>query len=487
MSVTVLAGFVLWGAAAPSHMSQTSSAMLDWMIANFSWFYMFATTIYVGFCFYLAFSSHRKIKLGKQDSEPAYSFFSWIGMLFAAGMGVGLVFWGVAEPISHYASPPPGIEAETDQAAKAALKYSVFHWTIQPWAIYAIIGMAIAYFKFRKGRAGLISHAFHPLIGDRVNGPAGKVINIIATLATAIGIATTFGLSAMQVSGGLSEVFGTPNNSASQMVVIAVVGILFMAAVMKGLDKGIRMLSNANLGLAAVLLAAVIVLGPTIFILDNLASTLGNYLRDYLSLSLEVNPYANSGWQGQWTIFYWAWLIAWSPFVGTFIARVSRGRTIQEFILGALLFPALLGAVWFVAFGGTAIHLQMFQGANLAEPAQKNAEVALFIMLDQLPLGTVLSVLGLLLITIFFATSAASATYVLGMLSSKGTLNPRKSTQTVWGLLIAGTAAILLLSGGLEALQAVAVVTALPFAVLILMICISLGIELRRESKRHSD
>ncbi|RCW62566.1 glycine betaine transporter [Saliterribacillus persicus] len=447
----------------------------------FSWFYMLATTIFVLTCLYLAIGPYRHLKLGPPDSKPDYSFFSWLGLLFAAGMGVGLVFWGVAEPVLHYMEPPPGYEAESEAAAEAALKYSVFHWALQPWGVFAIIGLTMAFFKFRKKRPGLISHAFYPLIGDKANGPLGKVINIFATLATAVGVATTFGLSAMQVSGGISEVFGTPNNITSQLIIIAIITVLFLISALSGVDKGIRYLSTSNIIIAGVLMILVLFLGPTVFLLESFTTTVGQYLGEYIPLSLSLDPYGDDYWFGDWTIFFWAWVIAWGPYVGTFIARISRGRTIREFVLGVLFVPALLGAIWFSVMGGTGLHMQVNEVVDIAGKAQENEELAFFLMLGNLPLGTVLSILGILLIAIFFITSADSASYVLSVLSSKGTLTPRKITKLAWGLLISVTAAILLLSGGLEALRAMAIIAALPFTVIVLVMIVSLIKGLRQE------
>ncbi|WP_170031966.1 BCCT family transporter [Alteribacillus bidgolensis] len=483
VSFSIVAVFVLWGAFFPNLLSQVTNTGLNWVMNQFSWFYMLVTTLFVGVCLYLAFGPYRHIKLGKKDGEPDYSFFTWLGLLFAAGMGVGLVFWGTAEPVLHYIDPPPGYDPKTEAAAEAALTYSVFHWALQPWGVYAIIGLTLSFFKFRRQRPGLISHAFYPLIGKKADGPAGKIINIFATLATGIGVATTFGLSAMQVSGGLSEVFGTPNNHISQLVIIAVITVLFMVSAVSGVDKGIRYLSITNLIIAAVLLAAVLLLGPTIFLLESFTTAAGQYIENYVTLSLSLDPYSDGAWRGEWTIFFWSWVIAWGPYVGMFIARISRGRTIREFIFGVLFVPALLGALWFTVMGGTALNMQIVEGFDIANQAEKSEEVAFFIMLGNLPIGLVLNLLGLLLITIFFITSADSASYVLSVLSSKGTLNPKAITKLAWGFLISITAAVLLLSGGLEALRAVAIIAALPFAIIILAMIVSLIKALREEVK----
>ncbi|TLS38923.1 BCCT family transporter [Pseudalkalibacillus caeni] len=474
---------VLWGLVFPDNLSLTMKTTLNWINHTFGWFYMLVDTLLVGFALFLAFGPYRHIKLGEPDSKPAYSYFSWLGMLFAAGMGVGLVFYGVAEPILHYVNPAPGIKARTQEAAESALTYSVFHWGLQPWAVYTIIGLTLAYFGFRKKSPSLLSSAFEPLLGEKVKGPIGKGINIVATLATIIGVSTTFGLSSMQVSGGLNEVFGLPNTPVTQLVVIAVVTVLFMISALSGVNKGIRYLSMTNLGIAGFMLLFVLITGPTVFLLKNFITATGQYLGDYLQLSLSFSPYDNEDWRGKWTMFFWAWGLAWGPFVGAFIARVSKGRTIQQFVLGVLLVPSLLGAIWFVVFGGTALHMQIYDHIEIAAQAKKHVETALFATLEQLPFGTILSFLGLLLISIFFVTSADSATYILSVFSSKGTLHPKKLVKIIWGSLISGIAAILLLSGGLEALQSAAIASALPFAVVIIAMSVSITIALKNDLK----
>ncbi|WP_088009099.1 BCCT family transporter [Indiicoccus explosivorum] len=481
ISLLIIATVVLWGVFATDQFSRVTTAGLHWITEELGWFYVMTTALFVILCLYLAFGKYRHIKLGDDDSKPEYSFISWIGMLFAAAMGVGLVFWGTAEPIDHYVNPPPGVEPRTAEAAQAALKYSFFHWGITPWAIYAIVGMAIAYFEFRKDRPSQISSAFYPLIGKRAGGTSGMAINIIATVATAIGIATTFGFSAMQLSGGLSRVFGTPNNVTVQLIIAGTVGVLFLGVVFAGIDKGMRVLSNVNLGLAALLMLAVFILGPTVSLIEDFFVALGSYIEDFAYMSLEMYPFRNTDWQAEWTLFYWGWLISWAPFVGMFIARVSKGRTIREYIFGALILPALLGGLWFVVFGGTAIRLEKSGAADIASLTEGHPELALFALLEHLPLGFVLSLLSLVLIGIFFITSAVSATYVLGVLSAKGTLHPAKKIQAIWGVAIIGIAATLLLSGGLNALQAAAVIVALPFAVILLFMAWSLVKALRSE------
>ncbi|WP_251047531.1 BCCT family transporter [Planococcus sp. ISL-110] len=429
ISFSIVIILVLAGVFIPEVLQQWSSATLSWVQKSFSWFYMLVMTFFVIMALFLGFGPYRKMRLGKPDEKPEYSFYTWIGLIFAGGMGVGLVFYGTAEPILHYINPPPGTEAETVEAARTSLQYSAFHWALQPWAVYATVGLAIAFIKFREGYPVLLSQAFRPLIGDRVDGLAGKVINIIAVITTAIGVATTFGLSALQVSGGISEVFSIPNSTATQLIIIAVISVLFMISALSGVNKGIRYLSMINLALAGLLLLAVLFLGPTAFLFENFTTAIGSYLGNFLELSLTLAPYSDEGWFGEWTIFFWAWGISWAPYVGTFIARVSRGRTIQEFIIGVLAVPSLLGILWFTVFGGTAIDMQINGVADIAGPSRENQELALFLMLQNLPGGLILSIMALLLIVIFFITSADSASYVLSTLTSSGAIRPSKAVH----------------------------------------------------------
>ncbi|TAA73058.1 BCCT family transporter [Planococcus salinarum] len=485
VSFTIVIALVLAGVFMPETLQQWSNATLSWVKKSFSWFYMLVMTFFVFMALFLGFGPYRKMRLGKPDEKPEYSFYTWIGLIFAAGMGVGLVFYGTAEPILHYINPPPGTEAETREALRTSLQYSAFHWALQPWAVYSVVGLAIAFSKFREGRPILLSQSFHPLIGDRVDGFAGKLINIVAVITTAIGIATTFGLSALQVSGGMSEVFPVPNTTATQLIILAVISVLFMISALSGVNKGIRYLSMINLAIAGLLLLAVIILGPTALLFENFITAVGGYLGNYLELSLTLAPYSDEGWFGEWTIFFWAWAISWAPYVGTFIARVSRGRTIQEFIIGVLAVPSFLGILWFTVFGGTAIDMQINGVADIAGPTTENQELALFLMLQNLPGGFILSIMALLLIAIFFITSADSASYVLSTLTSSGAIRPSKAVRLAWGILIAATAASLLLSGGLQALQSVAIIAALPFSIIIVILAFSLIKGLKRDKKRE--
>ncbi len=409
ISALLVALFVIWGAFSPASLQAKADQGLSWMIENFGWFYMLSTAFFVLFVIVLAISPFGKLRLGRDDERPQYSWYTWIGMLFAAGIGVGFVFWGVAEPVLYYVDTPVGYISETPQAAAAGLRYGVFHWALHPWAIFSIVGLTLAYVQFRKNQPALISSAFFPVLGQRIHGWAGRSIDILAVIATCTGVATTFGLSALQITGGLSYISPIPNNFITQVIVIAIVTFLFIVSALSGVDKGIKILSNINLAVAGLLLLFVISVGPTIFIAENFVSTLGGYITNLASMSLTMTPFLESEWLGKNTIFFWAWHISWAPFMGIFIARISRGRTIREFMAGVLLVPSLLAIIWFTAFGGTALNLEISGAAPIAELVMTNVEQALFATLGELPFSLLTSIVAVILITIFFITSADSA------------------------------------------------------------------------------
>ncbi|MCL7747164.1 BCCT family transporter [Halalkalibacter alkaliphilus] len=485
ISAIIVGLFVLWGAVSPGSLDRAAGHGLSWMLDNFGWFYMLVTAFFVLFVIVLAISPLGSMRLGKPGEKPQYSWYSWIGMLFAAGIGVGFVFWGVAEPVLYYFDTPSGFTPETPEAAVAGLRYAVFHWALHPWAIFSIVGLTLAYVQFRKDRPALISSAFYPIIGERVHGWLGKSIDILAVIATCTGVATTFGLSALQITGGLSYISPVPNTVATQVIIIAIVTFLFMFSAAKGVDKGIKRLSNINLAVAAILLLFVIIVGPTLFIAESFVTTLGGYITNVASMSLTMTPFIESAWLGTNTIFFWAWHIAWAPFMGIFIARISRGRTIREFMAGVLVVPSILAIIWFTAFGGTALSLEIAGAAPIGDLVMNNVELALFATLGELPLSTITSFIAVILILIFFITSADSASYVLGAMTSHGSLNPSLFSKMLWGVLIAGTAAVLLISGGggLSALQTASIIAALPFAIIMTIMIISVLIMLGRDYK----
>ncbi|MFP7487857.1 BCCT family transporter [Priestia filamentosa] len=477
--------FVIWGAWAPHNLDLVSSSIQSFLTDKFGWLYILSVAIFLIYSIYLIFSPYGKMKLGKQDDRPEYSRLTWFAMLFSAGMGIGIIFWGSAEPLVHFASPPQA-EPETQEAAIKALRYSVFHWGLQTWGIYTIIALSIAYFKFRRGVTGVISATFQPLLGDKVNGSIGKLIDIIAVFATIFGVATSLGLGASQIGGGLAFVTDIENTMTTKFIIIIIVTVLFMISAWSGISRGIKYLSNLNIILAVVLLLLTIVIGPTRYILDTFLSTTFSYIKHLPKDSFAINP-ANSEykqWIKDWTIFYWAWFIAWSPFVGTFIARISKGRTIREFISGVLFIPTLFCILWFVVFGGGSLY-QELEGINTGLTELANEE-ALFGMLSSLPFGTVTTILAVLLIGTFFITSADSATFVLGMQTTNGSLNPPNTVKLSWGIIQAATASVLLASGGLGALQTASIISAFPFIFILLIMIVSLNKALREDLQKYN-
>jgi glycine betaine transporter len=480
LSAGVILAIVLWGLIAPAALLSVFGQALTYITHDFGWLYLWVVLGLVIMAGYLAFSRYGNLKLGAEDDEPEFSAAAWFAMLFAAGMGIGLVFWGVAEPISHYGAPPPGILANTPEAANAAMRYSFFHWGLHPWAVYSIVALAIAFFQFRRGGAALVSTSIEALPW-RFAKKSALLVNVLAVIATAFGVAASLGIGALQINSGLSALFGLPVNNTSQVAIIAVTTALFITSAVTGVTRGIKWLSTINLLLAAALALAIFVLGPTVAIIDTFTNTLGSYLSEFVRMSLRMTPFREDAWVGGWTIFYWAWWVSWSPFVGLFIARVSRGRTIREFIVGTVLAPTLAAFVWFSIFGGTALHLEIWQGVPLAEAVKADVSTALFTMFNALPFGLLMSGVATVLVMVFFVTSGDSATLVLGIMSTGGNPNPPNRVKVIWGLLVAGIAISLLLAGGLKAVQTATIVFALPFTGVILLMAFSLWRAVRED------
>jgi len=495
ISLAIIIAFILWGVINHEHLYAVASNVQNFLQIRFGWFYLLSATIILIFVIYLAFSKYGNIKLGKEDDEPEYSTFSWLAMLFSAGMGIGLVFWGVAEPVSHFFNPATG-NPETAQAAADALRYTFFHWGLHPWGVYALIALTLAFFKFRRDAPGTISATFQPILGDRTEGPIGKTIDIIAVFATVFGVATSLGLGAIQINGGLSYLNSNiPNAISTQLIIIAGVTILFTLSALSGIGRGIKWLSNANIVLAILLMLFFLFTGPTTFLLDFLTTTVGTFIQYFPEMSFRMAPFNedNSSWIQGWTIFYWAWWISWSPFVGTFIARISKGRTIKEFVIGVLAVPTVFSIIWFGVFGGTGIYFEMFKDAGIwtAMGEGTYTEIALFATLEQLPWSTIITVIAIVLISTFFITSADSATFVVGMQTTNGMLNPPMDIRLTWGVIQAASAAVLLWTGGLEALQTAAIVSAFPFVFILLAMMISIRRVLKEDyrstSRRRAD
>jgi glycine betaine transporter len=484
ISVGLSVLFVLWGVLFTGSLSATFSAVLDYAISSFGWVYLMAVSGFLVFVIYLAFSRYGRIKLGKENDDPEFSTLWWLSMLFAAGVGLSFLFWGVAEPASHFGTPPYGMaQAESAEAAELSLRYTFFHWGLHPWAVYAVVAMAIAYFNFRKDGGNLVSAALRPLIGDRVDGPIGKAVDTFAIFAVIFGVATALGIGALQLNGGLNYVLDVPSGVTTQLIIITVLTVAFMISAATGINRGILILSLVNMCIAVALLAFVLMAGPTVFLLNTFTQSIGQYLGTLPQTSFQMSAFENSAWAQNWTLFYWAWWISWAPFVGTFIARISRGRTIREFVFGVLFAPTAFSFLWFTVFGGSAIYLDLYQNGNIAATAANDLPRSLFDTLTAFPLGTVTSIMALVLVSIFFVTSADSATFVLGSMSTDGSVNPVAPVKLTWGVIIAAFAGILLASGGLSALQTATITAAIPFAVVMIALCISLYRSLREEVK----
>lgn len=480
ISAAVILLLVVIGAIMPGRFGDAAGTLFLFTTTNFGWFYLLAVFVIIVFLIALAISKYGKIRLGTDDSTPDYPFFTWIGMLFSAGFGAGLVFWGVAEPMSHFFTTPfSAMEGQTEQAARVAMGYSFFHWGISQWSVFAIVGLAIAFLQFKKGRDGLVSTSLEPLLGKK--RAVKTTIDSFAVIATVMGIATSLGLGVLQMNGGLKSVFDLPNSFGVQLVIILVMFAAYMLSSTTGLDKGIRWLSNINLGLCLLLLVVVLIAGPTVFIFNTFTLAIGDYITNFVEYSLRLTPYQGGTWVRDWTIFYWAWAIAWSPFVGAFVARVSRGRTIREFIFAVLVVPPLIACIWIAAFGGTALYEDLNNNAGIAEAVYADLTVALFELYQFLPMTGILSILSILLIFTFLVTSADSATYILASMTTHGSLTPPLAAKMVWGFLMSAIAAVLLAAGGLEALQTASLVSALPFTVLMLLMMVALVKMLRKE------
>jgi glycine betaine transporter len=482
VALGLIVAFALWGVLASENLASTVGTVFTKVIDNTGWMFVLASTGFVLLAALLAVSRHGRLRLGQDDEEPEFRTISWIAMLFAAGMGIGLVFWGVAEPLFHLADAPLGLaEGGTPEAARLGLQYSVFHWGLHPWAMYAVMGLALAYAVFRKGRPSLISSALVPLVGEHRTG-VRRAIDTLAIFTTVFGAATSLGLGAMQINSGLASNYGVPRSNAVVLAVIGGLMLLFVLSAVSGVHKGIKLVSNVNVILAGLLAAFVFVLGPTTHILNSITETAGDYVAALPAMGFAAGAWNGQEWLSGWTLFYWAWWISWTPFVGAFIARISRGRTIRQFVTFVMVAPTLVSLVWFGVLGGTATHLQLNGQADLSQALTDNgAEGALFALLGEFPLAGVSTVLVMLLITLFFVSSADSASMVLGMLSQRGTTTPSRMIVVLWGVSIAAVASALTLAGGLSAMQSATILVATPFVLVLVAICLNLVRELRQE------
>ena len=483
-SATLVVFFVGFGVLFPQTASKTFGSLHAFITEYFGWFYLLAVTVFLGFLAWLGLSRYGAIRLGQPDERPEFGFVAWFAMLFSTGMGIGLVFWSVAEPILHYQNPPTG-EGLTPEAARQAMVYTFFHWGLHAWAVYVVLGLSVAYFSYRHRLPLTIRSIFYPLLGDRIYGPAGHVIDVLAVFGTLFGLATSLGFGAMQLNTGLNVLLEVPVSPGHQVAIIGSITAIAVISVLSGLDRGLKWLSVFNLSLALLVLSFVIVVGPTLFIVRFFVDSTGGYLQQLIGMSLNTDPIGGSAWQKDWTMFYWGWWIAWSPFVGIFIARVSRGRTIRQFIGGVLALPTLFVFLWMAAFGGSALHLELFDNsAGISAAVNEDTTIALYALLEKLPLTTLASGLATLLIATYFITSSDSGTHVVDALMSRGRSRSPRRQRVIWGLTEGAVAATLLIVGGeraLDSLQTGAITAGLPVALILCLACFSLMRALGRE------
>lgn len=465
--ILVIVGFAaLMPEIAESHLSH----LQQYLFHNASWFYILAVAIILLSVTYLGFSRYGQIKLGPDHAQPNFSYVSWFAMLFSAGMGIGLMFFGVAEPVMHYLNPPVG-DPQTVEAAKEAMRLTFFHWGLHAWAIYAIVALILAFFSYRHGLPLTLRSALYPIIGERIYGPIGHFVDIFAVVGTVFGVATSLGFGVLQVNAGMNHLFGLPVTPLIQVGLIVLFISLATLSVVSGLDKGIRILSELNLGLAFILLLLVLILGPTVLLLKSFVENTGGYLSEIVTKTFNLYAYEpkSSDWLGGWTLLYWGWWLSWSPFVGMFIARISRGRTIREFVTGVLFVPAGFTLMWMTFFGNTAIDLIKNQGADrLAQTVQSDVSLALFEFLSYFPFSTAISFFAMLMVVIFFVTSADSGAMVVDTLASGGDSDTPIWQRIFWAGLMGVVAIALLLAGGLQALQTLTIASALPFVMVLL-------------------
>ncbi len=485
VSAAIALAFIVWGVLAPENFGAVTQGVFDWVVSNLGWFYLLAGNFFLVFVIILALSRYGNLRIGKEGESPQFSTFAWFAMLFQAGMGPSLIFWGVAEPLSHYSAPPFGLASpNTTEAAQVGMQYTYFHWALHPWAMYAIVGLVVGYFSFRRDEPGLMSPVFRPLFGDRVDGPLGKTIDVMAVLAVLFGVAVALGQAGLQLTAGLGETFGTPTGVTVQLIVIGVTTIAFMISASTAIDKGINYLSQISMYVAAVLLVFFLVMGPTATQLGALTQGIGDYLGGIIPMSFRVESFdQDNAWLGSWTVFYWSWWIAWCPYVGLFIARISRGRTIRQFVLGTVIGPSVVTFVWIAVFGGSALYLAQTQGGSIAERVAGDPASGMFVFLQQFPLALPMSILTLVVLWIFFVAGADAGSVVLGSLSTGGPQEPKRWIKLAWGAAMAVIAGILLVAGGLGALQSASVLFGAPFAFIMVLMCVSFLKHLRTEAR----
>ena len=465
-------------------MEEVFQSVQDWISGNFGWFLVLAVNFYLFFAIYFAFSKYGTIRLGGRNAVPEFSRGAWFAMLFSAGMGIGILFWSVAEPLFHFSDPPLN-NGETIQAAQEAMKTTFLHWGLHAWAIYTLVGLALAFFSFNRNMPLAFRSIFYPMLGEKVYKWPGDVIDVLAVLATLFGLATSLGLGVKQVSAGLNHLFSSPDTLTTRVLLIVGITGAATISVVSGLNQGVKKLSEMNINLGAILLVFILILGPTVFILDSYAQNIGNYLSGFFDKSFWTESYRQTNWQNQWTIFYWSWWISWSPFVGMFIARISKGRTVQEYVLSVLIVPTLLTFLWITAFGGSAIFLELNGASDLISAVQDNVATSIYHLFENFPLAEVTNFAAIVLVISFFVTSSDSGSLVVDAFTSGGKLKSPVTQRVFWATMEGAVAAILLVGGGLKALQTAAITTGLPFAVILIIMAVSLRKGLQKEHEKE--
>ena len=488
MAMLVVIGFSIATIANDAAANQLFAAVKIWLESNLGWLYIVIVCAIFFFCLFLMLSPFGRIRLGADNEKPEFSTFSWFAMLFSAGVGVGLLFWSIAEPIYHFQANPfmdmRGEEPGTAAAAETAIGIAVFHWGLHAWAIYALTGLCLAYFAYRKGMPLTIRSALHPILGERIYGPIGHAVDLLAVFATIFGVATTLGLGVVQINTGLNYLFGIGVSISNQIIVITLVTAAATFSAVSGVEKGIRRISEWNIRLTIILLSIFLVAGPTVFIIGVFFTSLGDYATEFIGMGAWIAPLESRNWQGSWTIFYWAWCGAWAPFVGMFIARISRGRTIREYLIGAMVIPTLVGMLWLSIFGGTAMYIELFGAGGLTQAVNTDMTTALYRCIELLDLGAAtwaVAALATLLLLTWFVTSADSGTLVLCTILSMGNRHPPKFLRLFWGVSEGLVTAALLMAGGIAALKSISIIVALPFLLILVLMAAGLGSALYRD------
>ncbi len=483
LSVLIILIFISFTLLNLPQMSQIFKVIQSTIASKVGWFYILSVNIILGFIIYLIFSRFGKIRIGGADAKPEFNYRAWFSMLFSAGMGIGLVFYSVAEPIFHYTSPPYG-NGYSIESAKISMQFTFFHWGFHAWGIYAVVALALAFFTYTRKLPLTIRSVFYPLLGEKIYGPIGNIIDITATVATLFGLTTSLGIGVKQINAGLHHLFGIPENNSIQIILIASITTLATISVVLGLKKGIKRLSEINMGVAMVLMCFVLLCGPTIYLFNSFLQNIGQYISHLIEMSFWIETNDHSNWQKDWTIFYWAWWISWSPFVGMFIARISKGRTIRELLVSVLLVPSLVTFIWLTIFGNSALYQEMVLEYSIVDAVNENLAVALFVMLHNLPLSFFTSFFGVLLVITFFVTSSDSASLVIDIITAGGNTNPPTIQRVFWAITEGLVAIVLLVGGGLIALQTASIITGLFFAAILLFMCFSLLKGLKEELER---